>query len=661
MRGARMLAWSIAAVALAAVPAIILLNAGAGQYQEDGLSNVLGPVAVLASVGTGLVVALRRPTNPIGWLLLGNALVLAAAGLSITYAGYAFEHPGSLPGGRLAAIWDTAGWPLLFAGVIAIAFVFPDGRLPSRRWRPLAIVGAASFALALVGGLLGDEPLDAPFEEVAPLAVLPASITGSMQGLGLLGMFVTFIAAMVALVSRFRGSEGELRSQMKWIAYAAALIPISIAVGTLDGADSGWPTTIALMAVEIAIPAAIGIAVLRYRLYEIDRLINATLVYGLLTALLAAAFVTVTLVGGVVIGGDSALSTAAATLAVTLAFRPLRHRVQQLVDRRFNRARYEGLRQVDHFLGELRTGVAEPERIGEVLAEAASDPSLRLFFWLPDDGVHADAAGRLVPELPALPAGRTPVRRGELQLATVVHDPALLDPPSLLDPLILRAGLAIEIARLRVEVRRQLSEVEQSRARIVSATYEERRRLERDLHDGAQQHLVSLGLDLRHLQHELGPAAGGETRAELDSVVTGLSEAIEELRELARGVRPAALDDGLAPALRELASRAPIGTEVQASDERFGQEIEAAAYFVASEALTNAVKHADGSRVLLRAHRDNGTLVLSVSDDGHGGATPAPGSGLTGLADRVAALGGRLDLKSDGDGTSLVAEFPCES
>ena len=305
--------------------------------------------------------------------------------------------------------------------------------------------------------------------------------------------------------------------------------------------------------------------------------------------------------------------------------------------------------------------MAEPERIGEVLAEAAADPSLRLFFWLPADDVHADAGGRVVPELPTLPAGRTPVRRGELQLATVVHDPALLDPPSLLDPLILRAGLAIEIARLRVEVRRQLSEVEQSRARIVTATYEERRRLERDLHDGAQQHLVSLGLDLRHLQHELGPAAGGETRAELDSVVTGLSEAIEELRELARGVRPAALDDGLAPALRELASRAPIGTEVQASDERFGQEIEAAAYFVASEALTNAVKHADGSRVLLRAHRDNGTLVLSVSDDGHGGATPAPGSGLTGLADRVAALGGRLDLKSDGAGTSLVAEFPCES
>ena len=269
----------------------------------------------------------------------------------------------------------------------------------------------------------------------------------------------------------------------------------------------------------------------------------------MLTALLAAAFVAVTLFGGVVIGGGSAVPTAAATLAVTLAFRPLRARVQTLVDRRFNRARYEGLQQVDRFLGDLRIGRAEPEGIGEVLAEAASDPSLRLFFWLPHDEAHADAAGRVVPELPTLPAGRTPVRRGELQLATVVHDPALLDHASLLDPVILRAGLAIEIARLRVEVRRQLSEVEQSRTRIVTATYEERRRLERDLHDGAQQRLVSLGLDLRHVQHELGEATGGDAKATLDSVVAGLAEAIEELRELARGVRPAALDDGFAAAL----------------------------------------------------------------------------------------------------------------
>ena len=661
MKGAKGLAWGIAVVAFATIPAILLLDAGAGEYKASSVANIAGPVAILTSVCVGLVIALKRPSNPIGWLLLGNGLIFGLlGGLPGAYAGYALEHPGTLPGGRLAAVWDTAAWPLLFAGVVAIAFIFPDGRLLSPRWRSIAIGGAVAAAVTLAGGLLSANTLDPPFEDIAPLGLLPDSITGAMQGLGLLGMFAALIAAAVAVVSRFRGSEGELRAQMKWVAYAATLIPVTILVGTLDG-GTGLATLLSIMALEIAIPLSIGIAVMRYRLYEIDRLINATLVYGALTVLLAAAFVAVTLLGGVVIGGGSAVPTAAATLAVTLAFRPLRARMQTLVDRRFNRARYEGLQHVDRFLSDLRVGRAEPEGIGDVLAEATSDPSLRLFFWLPHDGVHADETGHLVPELPTSPRGRTPVRRGELQLATLVHDPTLLEPTSLLDPVILRAGLAIEIARLRVEVRRQLSEVEHSRTRIVTATYEERRRLERDLHDGAQQRLVSLGLDLRHVQHELGEATEGDAKATLDSVVAGLAEAIEELRELARGVRPAALDGGLAAALAELAARAPISTEVEATAERFNHEIEAAAYFVASEALTNAVKHADSSQVVLRAGRDNGNLVLSVSDDGRGGAAPGSGSGLTGLADRVAALGGRIDLRSDGSGTALVAEFPCES
>jgi signal transduction histidine kinase len=661
MKGGKGLAWGLAAVACAALPVNLLLDLGAGEYSEGSVANVVGSIAVFASLVVGLVVALKRPSNPIGWLLLGNGIVLGwSGGFAATYAGYALEHPGTLPGGRFAAVWDTSAWPLLFAGVVAIAFVFPDGRLPSRRWRPIVIGGAVTFAMTLIGGLLSGHALEDPFEAVAPYGVVPDSISGPIQGLGLLGMFATLVAAMVAVISRFRGSEGELRSQMKWIAYVAALIPLAIVVGTIDGGD-GLATLLAMMAVLIAIPMAIGVAVLRYRLYEIDRLINATLVYGALTVLLAATFVVVTLGVGVLIGGGAAVPTAVATLGVTLAFRPLRSRVQNLVDRRFNRARYEGLQKVDRFLADLRIGRAEPEGIGEVLAESASDPSLRLFFWLPHEQAHADAAGRVVSELPTSPEGRTPVRRGELLLATVVHDPSLSDRSGLLDPVILRAGLAIEIARLRVEVRRQLSEVEQSRTRIVTATYEERRRLERDLHDGAQQRLVSLGLDLRHVQHELGDATGTDAKAALDSVVAGLAEAIEELRELARGVRPAALDDGLAAALNELAARAPIRTEVEATTERFDNEIESAAYFVASEALTNAVKHASGSQVLLRANRDNGNLVLSVSDDGRGGAAPGRGSGLTGLGDRVAALGGRLDLRSDGSGTALVAEFPCES
>ena len=164
-----------------------------------------------------------------------------------------------------------------------------------------------------------------------------------------------------------------------------------------------------------------------------------------------------------------------------------------------------GSRRADAYLAELRAGRAKPEATGGVLTAATADPSLQLFFWLPSDDSHAPPRGRLVPDLPEEPAGRTPVARGELHLGTVVHDPALRDRGNLLDEVTMRAGLAIEIARLRVEVRRQLAVVEQSRARIVSATLEERRRLERDLHDGAQQQLVSLGLELRHLQQGRTP------------------------------------------------------------------------------------------------------------------------------------------------------------
>jgi signal transduction histidine kinase len=432
-----------------------------------------------------------------------------------------------------------------------------------------------------------------------------------------------------------------------------ALIENAVTGG--DGPATVIATTLALT----AIPVAIGVAVMRYRLYEIDRLINRTLVYVTLSACLAATYAAVSLTLGTAIGSGSTLPTAAGTLAAALVFTPLRALVQRLVNRRFDRARHDGLRKVHHYLEDLRAGRAAPETTGKVLAEAIGDPSLELFFWLPADEVHVDASGRIVHELPDADRARTPVRRGDLQLATVVHDRALAERPDLLESVIEAAGLAIEIARLRVEVRRRLAEVEESRARIVTAGYEERRRLERDLHDGAQQRLVSIGLALRHVQGRL-PAPSREAD-ELDAGVAELGRAIEELRELARGVRPAALDDGLAAALRELASRSPLRIRVDATDERFADRIETAAYFVASEALTNAAKHAGASAITVDAGRRNGKLIVAVGDDGIGGAAPSVGSGLAGMTDRVAALGGSVTVASrPGRGTVVTAELPCE-
>jgi signal transduction histidine kinase len=331
-----------------------------------------------------------------------------------------------------------------------------------------------------------------------------------------------------------------------------------------------------------------------------------------------------------------------------------------LVDRRFSRARYEGLRRVERYLVELRAGRAAPEATGEVLAEALGDPSLELFFWLPESDEYVDSSGRPALVAPESWRDLTPVRRGSLRLGAVLHDRALSERPDLLESVIDAAGLAIEIARLRTEVARRLAEVEQSRARIVTAGYEERRRLERDLHDGAQQRLVSIGLALRHIQGQL-PAQSREA-GELDATVAELSEAIKELRELARGVRPARLDDGLGAALQELASRSALRTSVEATEERFEDHLETAAYFVASEALANAAKHAQASQVTVTAARQNGSLLVCVRDDGVGGACPTEGSGLGGMTDRVAALGGSLTVDSPpGQGTVVTVELPCES
>ena len=665
MRLARILPWLAGAVVLALGVFGIVVNALAGDDEQSWLASAVFGVGILTSLGAGLLVSVRLPKQPLGWLLLANAVVISIAGLADSYGRYAaLAHPGALPGGDWAALWADASWPLLFAGVVAIVYLFPDGRLPSARWRPMAWIGVASFVLMQAIAPFNPEAFSMPFEEVArPLHSLPESVYGPASGLFLLGMAATLVGAVLALRSRFRRSTGIERLQIKWLLLAALVIPATLIACIIEGlltGDVGVVTLVGIAAIQFAIPAAIGMAVLRYRLFEIDRLISVTLAYLVLTALLAVGFAAVSLGLGVALGGGSTLPTAAATLAVVLVFRPLRARVQGWVDRRFNRARYEGLKLVGDFLTELRLGRVEPEDTGRMLAAALSDPTLTLFFWLPREGIHADAGGRPVPELPTAPAGRTPVRRGDLQLGTLVHDPALLERSTLLEDVITRAGLAIEIARLRVEVRGQLSEVEQSRARIVAAGYEERRRVERDLHDGAQQRLVSIGLDLRHLQHELGDGSE-EARATLDAVVSALGEAIEELRELARGVRPSALDEGIAPALRELASRSPVHIEVEATDERFAEPVEAAAYFVASEALTNSVKHAGASRVLMSAARSNGSLTVEISDDGRGGAAPVAGSGLAGLVDRVAALGGRLDISSaPGSGTRLVAELPCK-
>jgi signal transduction histidine kinase len=665
MKGRRLSAWLVVALTAGIVAGTGILDT-TSHGLDPGWGLYVFPLAVAMSTGVGVVLATRLSRNPIGWLLLANGLVLAVAGFAEGYAAYGTRDDGDLlTGAAWAVLYDQKAWPLLFAPFAAIAFVFPDGRLPSPRWRAPATVAGASLIAMLVLGPFSSEPFDAPYRDVAnPLPALSGPLYELPFVLAGVGMVAGLIASGLAVRTRLRRSEGLERRQIKLLAYAALLVPATLIACWIEALITGKPDVavgVGLVLMAVLIPLAIGVAVMRHRLYDVDRVVNRTLVYLVLTGLLAATYAVVALAIGVAVGAGSTLPTAAGTLAVALAFGTLRSRVQMLVDRRFSRARYDGLRQVEHHLAELRAGRAAPETTGAVLAKALGDPSLELFFWLPGSDVHVDAAGRLAEPAPDATRDLTPVRRGTLRLGAVLHDRSLSEQPDVLVSVIDAAGLAIEIARLRAEVARRLAEVQQSRARIVTAGYEERRRLERDLHDGAQQRLVSIGLAMRNVQRRL-PADDGGARDALDRTVDELTVALEELRELARGVRPGCLDDGLAAALRELASRSPLKTEVAATGERFEERIEAAAYFVASEALTNSAKHANASQVLVTAERRNGTLVLSVRDDGRGGAQPSERSGLAGISDRVAALGGSVQITSPpGQGTEVVAELPCES
>jgi signal transduction histidine kinase len=562
-------------------------------------------------------------------------------------------------GGDTAELLASAGRQLSGLCWILTFLLIPDGHLPGRGWRPVVWVAAVGTVLTMAGWSLDQDLYDFPSGH-NPFAVegLP---TGALFAAGVTLMIGTLLAAATSLVLRFRRARGAERQQLKWFALAAAFAAV-----VLPASFALWfVTSIApvLIAVALtALPIGACVAILRYRLYEVDVVINRTLVYGAITVILAAAFAATTVLLGTALGRGSGWATAGATLVVAVVFRPLRTRVQDAVDRRFNRARYDAVHRMSTFLEALRVGRAAPEEVEGVLRELVADPRLELLFFLPASGQYVDSRGVPASDFPDDGRERIPIERGGQPLGIVLLDPPIPEQRDLLPRVVQAGGLAIEIARLRVEVRRQLAEVEASRARIVTAGNAERRRIERDLHDGAQQRLVSIGLALRHAQHELGTSSPERAGHTLDGALAEVALAIDELRELAHGLPPAQLDTGLGAAFRELARRAPVPVQVKVSSERFDRGLEGAAYFIACEGFTNAVKHASATRIVLSAGRENGKLVVSVKDDGTGGAAPTPGSGLSGLSDRVAAYGGTLRVESNhGAGTTLTAELPCGS
>jgi signal transduction histidine kinase len=315
-------------------------------------------------------------------------------------------------------------------------------------------------------------------------------------------------------------------------------------------------------------------------------------------------------------------------------------------------------------VGELLLGLRQSPSPGELraaLAKSLRDPSLTLAYWLPQFDSWADLDGRPV-ELPVQGSGRaaTLIDRDGARLAALVHDPALDDEPELLAAVGAAAAIALENDRLHAEQRAHVEELRGSRARVIEAGQKERQRLERDLHDGAQQRLVALSLELSLLAKQLDGDA--EARTRLDQARREIAVSLEELRTVSQGLHPAVLSGhGLAVALESIAAHAPVPVRLSVGlQSRLPELVEVAAYYVVSESLANIGKHAQATSVSINVARTDGVVVIEVADDGVGGADTEHGSGLRGLADRVEALGGRLRVWSPaGGGTRVWAEMPC--
>jgi signal transduction histidine kinase len=315
---------------------------------------------------------------------------------------------------------------------------------------------------------------------------------------------------------------------------------------------------------------------------------------------------------------------------------------------------------VGDLLVELHSDPA-PADLRDLFARALRDPSLTLAYWLPEYRTWADLDGQAV-ELPAEDSGRaiTVIEQNGVRSAALVHDRSLNEERQLLDAVSAAAGIALENGRLHAELRARLVELRGSRERVIEAGQKERQRLERNLHDGAQQRLIALSLDLSRLEARLGDDP--EARAQIDQARAEIAQSLEELREVAQGLHPAVVSGhGLAVALESLAARAPVPVRLTVDlDERVSEQLEVAAYYVVSESLANIGKHAEARSATIAVGRTSAQLFVEVVDDGVGGADSERGSGLRGLADRVEALDGQLLVWTPrGGGTRVRAEMPC--
>ena len=686
--------------------AVVVITAGhvlwdlfvASRLVPPGLRSqnvVAGATAILSLAIVGALIVRAQPRNRIGWLML---IISAAATfdfeLSFDYTGLGlFVAPGSVPAPEvttwLAGVFTIFTFSLF---LVVVPAIYPNGRLFSP-WLGVIWVLLAVMTLAALPSLLdpttsisasgATAPIRPPLSLAALRGYSDARITNVLvQG----SLVVAVVLAWGSLVARYRRSSQDGRHQIKWLAGAVAfMFLVFIGTGIYSAVSGGSKATPLLPVAAATLPIAIGFAILRYRLYDIDVVISRTLVYGALAAFITAVYVGIVVGIGTLVGSGgrpNLLLSIVATAVVAVAFQPVRERFQKVANRIVYGKRatpYEVLSEFSERVAETYAADEALPRMAKVLAEGTGAEHAEV--WL-RAGDHLRPAaswptqangraplpvtGQLLPEIPESDRA-VPVRhQGELlgaltvskrrgEALTPVEEKLLID-------LATQAGLVLKNVGLTAELLQRLEDLRTSRQRLVAAQDEERRRLERNLHDGAQQNLVAIKVKLG-LAEALAVNDPAKAREIVGQLKSDTDEALETLRDLARGIYPPLLaDKGLPAALEAQARKATLPVDITAEDiGRYPQETEAAVYFCCLEALQNTQKYAKASRATVQLTAPNGDLRFEVRDDGVGFDPDVvqPGAGLQNMRDRLEALGGSVELESaPGRGTQLRGRLP---
>jgi signal transduction histidine kinase len=693
-RGAR-LAWLLCGCTIVLFAPALFLGIRNGSLSEDPAFAVLAIAMMVGNVSVGAFVASRVPSNPIGWLLMATGIGFVVEIASSEYAVYGlYTDPGALPFTSFAAWLNQWTFLVAIGAILLLIALFPNGSAASRRWRWLPPVIVVDIALAIVTTVLTVGPID--LTDVHPDPPNPTgvealgSIVGPLQVIAGIGSLALAILAVVSLALRYRASQGEERQQIRWLAYVGSfsiglfLLTIASGIGLQQGESTPLNDALFIaffISIGIGIPAAAAIAVMRYRLWDLDVILKKTIVATILVILLTIASLLVLIVaGGIVVGplSESPGAALAAGIAVGVLTWPLLRLSRMIADRLVYGTRATPYEVLTQFSGRMAESYATDDilpRMASILGAGTGAKTVTIWLivgnevrpatvWPPATEIgserpRAEATGAV--SLEELTGDVFVVRHQGQQLGAITatmhaNDPMNPAKEKLIRDLAGQAGLVLRNVRL-------IEELRASRRRLVAAQDAERRRLERNIHDGAQQQLVALQVKQRLVQGmiERDPAKALELMTQLQVDTTG---ALDDLRDLARGIYPPLLaDQGLGPALESQARKSPVPISVETDGvERYPQDVEAAVYFCALEALNNLAKYAKASAATMSLSQSDGMLTVAVSDDGVGfvvGERSSSGTGLQGMADRLDAIGGSLEIRSaPGEGTTVLGRVP---